>query len=368
MQNILAILYGMVFGVANIIPGVSGGTMLVTFGCYDKVCGALSLNLREMKKNAKFLVFFGLGAVVGIVGFSFIITYLFENFPVPTYTFFMGLILGSVPLIVRNATHKEKFRPICLVPFVLALSLVVGLTVLENLNPEQTPVEISASTVTFTNNSAQDMKSWSLELTEGEITAVSDNVRLEFVGGKTEMIKDWLGIEYDTTPRTILPPEDNTVLRSGESISFTYEGENVGFKAGYEYSMSVVFFITLLLASLVAAVAMIIPGVSGSFMMVLMGTYTTVISAVKDFNFIVLLPALIGIVIGLVFGARLITFLMKKFRLIVFSAILGLVIGSLYAILPGGLGFNAETLIGVLTLLVGGFVSFIVGKNTKVED
>ena len=46
MQNLLAVLYGLVFGVANIIPGVSGGTMLVVFGCYDKVCGALSLNFK----------------------------------------------------------------------------------------------------------------------------------------------------------------------------------------------------------------------------------------------------------------------------------------------------------------------------------
>ena len=55
MQNILAILYGLVFGIANVIPGVSGGTMLVVFGCYDKVCGALTLNLKEIKKNIVFL-------------------------------------------------------------------------------------------------------------------------------------------------------------------------------------------------------------------------------------------------------------------------------------------------------------------------
>ena len=81
MQNILAILYGIVFGIANVIPGVSGGTMLVVFGCYDKVCGALTLNLKEIKKNIVFLVFFGIGAVIGIVGFAFVITWLFTNFP-----------------------------------------------------------------------------------------------------------------------------------------------------------------------------------------------------------------------------------------------------------------------------------------------
>lgn len=368
MKNILAILYGLVFGIANIIPGVSGGTMLVTFGCYDKVCGALSLNFKEIKKNIVFLIFFGIGAVLGIVGFSFVITYLFSNFPTPTYLFFMGLILGSVPLIWRNATVREKFKPICLIPFIIALAVVVGLTVLENNNPEQAPVEINGNSVTFTNNSAQDMKSWSLEAESGEILSVSDNVKLEFVSGKTEMIKGIFGIEYDKTPRTVMPLEDNAEIKAGESVNFTYEGQDVSFKATYAYSMTVIFFITLLIASFIAAVAMIIPGVSGSFMMVLMGTYATVISAIKDFNFVFLLPVAIGVIIGLVFGARLITWLMKKFRLIVFSAILGLVVGSIYAILPSEFGFNMQTLIGVFTFLIGGFISFIVGKNTKVEE
>ena len=117
MQNILAILYGIVFGIANVIPGVSGGTMLVVFGCYDKVCGALTLNLKEIKKNIVFLVFFGIGAVLGIVGFAFVITWLFTNFPTQTNMFFMGLIIGSVPLIIRNATVKDKFRPMCIFAF-----------------------------------------------------------------------------------------------------------------------------------------------------------------------------------------------------------------------------------------------------------
>ena len=51
VSHILSVFYGMVFGIANVIPGVSGGTMLVVFGCYDKVCGALALDFKEIKKN-----------------------------------------------------------------------------------------------------------------------------------------------------------------------------------------------------------------------------------------------------------------------------------------------------------------------------
>lgn len=276
LQYLLAAVYGLVFGIANIIPGVSGGTMLVVFGCYDKVCGALSLNLKEIKKNIVFLIFFGIGAVIGLLGFSYVITWLFDNFPTETYMFFMGLIVGSAPLIIRNATVKEKFRPICAVPFVLALALVVGLTMLE------------------------------------QFSVTSSEASAEGIGG----------------------------------------------------------MIMYLAAGFLAAVAMIIPGVSGSFIMVLLGTYETVISAIHihSLNFAVIIPTAIGVIAGLVLGARLITFLLKRYRLIVFSAILGLVVGSLYAIFPPGFGFNLDTLIGVFALAAGFAVAFIVGKNTRVEE
>ncbi len=276
MQYLLAAIYGLVFGVANIIPGVSGGTMLVVFGCYDKVCGALSLNLKAIKKNIIFLIFFGIGAVVGLLGFAVVIKWLFGSFPTEMYMFFMGLIAGSIPLILRNATVKQKFTPVCAVPFVLALALVVGLAMLEQ---------------------------------SGAVTPPSE---LEGIGA----------------------------------------------------------FALFLVAGFTAAVAMIIPGVSGSFIMVLFGTYEIVISSIHlhSLNFAVIIPTAIGVIAGLVLGARMITFLLKKYRLMVFSAIMGLVVGSLYAIFPAGFGLNADTFIGAIALAVGFAVAFIVGKKTKVEE
>ena len=127
-------------------------------------------------------------------------------------------------------------------------------------------------------------------------------------------------------------------------------------------------FITLLLGVTVAAIAMIIPGVSGSFVMVLLGIYTTVIGAIKSLDFMILIPTAIGVFIGIVFGAKLISALMKRYSLLVYSAIMGLVLGSLYAVFPDGFGFNLETLAGFAALLVGAAVAVLVGKNTKVEE
>ena len=169
MSNFLGIVFGLVFGIANIIPGVSGGTVLVTCGCYDKVCGALALDFKEIKKNIKFLIFFGIGAVLGIIGFSNLITLLFDNFPTETYMFFIGLIIGSIPLIIRNATLKEKFKPICAVPFIISLALVIGLAVLESFSADPMPVAVNETDtpivyeITVTNNSDKTVKEWWLE-------------------------------------------------------------------------------------------------------------------------------------------------------------------------------------------------------------
>ena len=82
----------------------------------------------------------------------------------------------------------------------------------------------------------------------------------------------------------------------------------------------------------------------------------------------ILIPTAIGVFIGIVFGAKIISALMKRFSLLVYSAIMGLVIGSLYAVFPDGFGLNLETLAGFAALIVGGAIAVLVGKNTKVEE
>ena len=386
MQYFLAVIYGLVFGIANIIPGVSGGTMLVVFGCYDKVCGALSLDLKEIKKNIVFLVFFGIGAVIGIVGFSFVITWLFDRFPVQTYMFFIGLIIGSIPLILKNATVSDKFRPLCLLPFFVAISLVIGLAVFENnsVSPYSINRTIIGSTVTVTveNNSDRTIDDWNIEIKKGgfdiRVWMTDDpplsGAQMEVKSGFTEKIKELFGNDADRIKyiNIIKGNEQTSVIPPHSSISFTYNNNFAHFKSSdmklnVSYAMDAGFLILLVIASFTAAVAMIIPGVSGSFIMVLFGTYSTVIGAIKELNFLILIPTAVGVIIGIVLGARIISFLMKKYRLMIFSAILGLVTGSIYAILPSGFGMNTDTFIGVFTLAVGFIISFIVGKYTKVE-
>ncbi len=372
MENLLAVFYGLVFGIANIIPGVSGGTMLVVFGCYDKVCGALTLNLKEIRKNIVFLIFFGIGAVIGILGFAFVISWLFEHCPVQTNLFFMGLILGSVPLILRNATVSEKFRPSCAAPFLIGLAAVVGLTLLQSGSARDgLTVEISGGTVTVTNPSGNPaVESWSLEAETdfAGITVPGGDYTVVYEPGTVDKLKGLFGLsgEGGGVPNTIVPK--NPALAPGESVTFTVGGGTLGeCEAVSRYAMSMGLFVKLLLATFVAAVAMIIPGVSGSFVMVTLGTYAPVIGAIKELDLLTLVPVAVGAVGGIILGARLVTFLMKRFRLMTFSVILGLVAGSVFAVFPVGFGLNLATLAGLLMFAVGGAVSLLVGKKTKVE-
>lgn len=105
-------LKGMGIGVANIIPGVSGGTLAVVFGIYDKLMEAVAEFLPAPKDKkieyAKFLIQLGLGAVVGILVFARVIEFLFANYPMQTKIAFIILILPSIPLIVKGENYFDK--------------------------------------------------------------------------------------------------------------------------------------------------------------------------------------------------------------------------------------------------------------------
>lgn len=269
-------LCGLVFGTANVIPGVSGGTMLVVFGVFDRLTEAIS-GIKKIFENFWFLFTFALGAGGGIILSSFVISSLFQSFGVQTNMFFIGLILGGVPLIYKFGTEEQKVKPSCIVPFVIAMAVVIGLTVLE----------------------------------------------------KADVFK--------------LAPDVVT---------------------GFDLVIS----LKLVVCAAIAAVTMIIPGISGSFVMMLLGVYETIIGAIKDMNFFVIIPFAIGAVIGIIGGAKLISVLIRKNKLMVYSALMGLVIGSVYAILPDGFGFNLQTGYGFACALFGVLAALLVEKLGKTES
>ena len=258
MNWVLYVIYGMIVGVANIIPGVSGGTMAVVLNIYDKLISSVSNLRKEFKKGILFLLPIGIGAVIGIVAFSKLIEFLLTNYPLATNFFFIGLILGSIPMIFKRAT-EDAFRPTSLIPFVLFLA---GMLVLSSFS-------------------------------EGAMSG-----------------------------------EVATQLDTG-------------------------LFIKLMVCSAVAAAAMILPGVSGSMVMVILGTYNTVLTAISSMNIIILIPVLIGVLIGILGGAKIIDICLKRFPQATFFAILGLILGSIYPLVANaGFAFTGEGFVAIVMLVI----------------
>lgn len=121
----------------------------------------------------------------------------------------------------------------------------------------------------------------------------------------------------------------------------------------------------LLICGFVASSTMVIPGVSGSFILILLGAYGSIISAVSNFNLPILFPFGIGVLLGLIVMVKLIEFLLKRFKLKTYMCIVGLVIGSLFSIFPG-FEFSLKGLSSIVMFVVGYAISFYIPKlNSK---
>lgn len=129
MKYLMEIIRGIFIGVANIIPGVSGGTIALSMGIYEKIIGAVNNLRKNFKGSIKTLLPYGIGAVVGIVCFSFIIEYCLKNFNLPTIFAFVGLIIGSLPSIYKRV-KSEKIKVTHVISFLLLGSLIVVPTIL----------------------------------------------------------------------------------------------------------------------------------------------------------------------------------------------------------------------------------------------
>ena len=136
-MNIYQILRGLAMGIAEIIPGVSGGTIAFITGIYERLLNAIKAwnltNLRHLTSgrfrifwthiDGKFLVNLGMGMVLGMVTGVFAITYLMEHYIEPLWGFFFGLIIASVLLIFRQVHTRDWIR---IALFFAGTLLVIG--------------------------------------------------------------------------------------------------------------------------------------------------------------------------------------------------------------------------------------------------
>ena len=122
---ILLAFKGFLFGIANLIPGVSGGTMAVVTGIYEKLINSISNIFKQFKKSIIFLLIFAVGLLLAIFLGSKGLDYCLDNFYFPTCTLFLGLVLGGLPILMKEVKHKSSFLNFILI--LLGLGLVIGL-------------------------------------------------------------------------------------------------------------------------------------------------------------------------------------------------------------------------------------------------
>lgn len=294
MKALLDILRGIVIGIANIIPGVSGGTMAVSMGIYDKLIGAVTGLFKHFKESISLLLPLGVGMGIGIVGFGFLLEYLLEYHVLATCLTFVGLILGGLPILWTNLTRNVAKKPSHrigageIISFLVLLAIGVGLPLLQG--------------------------------SEGAVKTLT--------------------------------------LNPGTAV-------------------------LLFLLGLIASATMVIPGVSGSMVLMVLGYYNTILALVtgtvtmlKDLdiggvvhNCLLLIPFGVGVVLGIFLIAKIIEYLFQRFPSQTFAAIIGLIISSPFAILYSAnalSGFSVpELLVGLVLAVLGAWLTWLMGSKEE---
>lgn len=120
MNYISKFLMGVAMGAGAIAPGVSGGALAVIFGLYDKITNFIAHINKNFKRNVIFFLPVGIGAAVGILVFSRLIEFLFQNYETEVRYVFVGLMLGTLPTVINEA-NKKGFKYKYLIGFFISL-------------------------------------------------------------------------------------------------------------------------------------------------------------------------------------------------------------------------------------------------------
>ena len=289
-------LNGVAVGTVETVPGVSGGTIAIILGFYDELIKTVNNFRKDYKKSLKFLIPLLMGVAVGVLTFGSIVNYLLLNYSLPTMAFFIGLILGIVPIVYSKI--KEPGKALKPKEIILVIAPAVLLGIISNLK------NISNSGVV-------------------------------------------------TDPAEVI------------------------------HNINVFYMLFIFISGILAAAALIIPGISGSFVLLLMGVYplaTYSVSRIKDLltditNVGLILdickvlgPLAIGVIIGGLSMARVINRLLTNYKKTIYSIILGLLIGSVYAVFNDPIVFRSGVsapivILGAEMLILGAIISFLLGKK-----
>lgn len=242
---------GILIGMGAILPGISSGVFMCCFGLYEKIVNSIIHFFKDVKGNLKFISPIAIGTFIGIFLFGNILKILFNKFYMPTCFAFIGLILGSLKLIIKQADFKKiTFFHFLLLSITLSLSIY--LIVLEK-----------------------------------------------------------------------------TLNFSIDISSNTY----------------------LIIAGILMSSGIIIPGVSKTVILMMLGIYPMYLAAISNLDLNFLLPIGFGLILGGIIFLLIINFLFKFAKSYTYFGIIGFILGSIFVIYPG-FSFNIQGIISILLLII----------------
>lgn len=229
--NVAILLKGFVIGSSMSVPGVSGGTMAILLGIYDKLISSISNFLKDLKGNILFLMKFCIGAAAGIGSLAFVIKWLLEKFPLPVSFFFLGAVIGGIPALYKK-TKESKLKLSSAVYFLVGLIAVIS---------------------------------------------------IGFI------------------------PTGNFDISTGSGLTH---------------------YLMVLATGVIIALALVLPGISTSHMLLVLGMYDTMLAAITGFDLIYIGMVGISTVIGIFLITKPIEWTMNKFPHQTYCMIIGFVLGS----------------------------------------
>ncbi len=265
LYYIIQIFKGILIGIGAILPGVSSGVLCVVFGIYEKLLNSVLCFFSNIKENIKFLLPLLIGIFIGIVLFGNALNYIFTHFKIPAYSLFAGLILGSIPSILKEANIK-KISSSSILILLLTLSISIYLVVMETFSSSYKLIQTSFASLVF---------------------------------------------------------------------------------VGFAMSAGVV-----------------IPGISSTVILMLLGKYEIYLSAISSLDFIILIPMGIGIILGSLLLLQLIRLFLTYFRTLTYFAIIGFVLGSLPVLIPS-ISSKLDFFCGLISFIIGLFIGLFFNKITS---
>lgn len=251
---------GFCVGGSMLVPGVSGGSMAMILGIYDKLIDAVSSFFQHVAWSIKFLALFSISAIVGMLLFAKPLLHLIDRFPMVMMYFFLGAVFGSIPMIAKKA-NVEKFH-------------------------------------------------WSV-------------IAYPLIG----LCMMWLIAQL---PQNLLSVEGTS---------------------------SILRYIPMLLTGIVVAVALVLPGISVSYMLLVLGVYKDTVEAISNFDLLFLLPLGIGLVLGIILTTRLLEQAMNRYPGPTYLMILGFIIASCIDVFPG-IPTGMSLLLAMLMFACGAYLVY----------